>query len=72
VGKTNPFGPCWWFIHLIFVAHIVGPALTAAEITLSQQDWKLPSGVADMGQPNLIMLRTVGFQFGKAFPGKTD
>jgi hypothetical protein len=72
VGKTRPFGPCWLLIHLISRAHIVGPALTDVEMSLSKQVWKLHSWVADMAQPNQMLLRTVIVQFGKAFTGKTN
>jgi hypothetical protein len=42
------------------------------EISLSKRYRLFPSGVADMGRLNLIMLRTVISEFAKAFPGKTD
>jgi hypothetical protein len=72
MGKTKPFGPRWRFIHLIPLAHILGPASMDPEISSSKQLWILPSGVADRGRPNLIMLRMVISEFAKAFPGKTD
>jgi hypothetical protein len=71
-GKTNPFGPRWQCICLIYVALILGPASMDLEISSSKQLWKLPSGVADTGRPNLILLRTVISEIAKAFPGNTD
>jgi hypothetical protein len=72
MGKTKPFGPRWRFIRLISIALILGPASMDPEISLLKRLWTLPSGVADTGRPNLIMLRTVISEFAKAFPGKTD
>jgi len=72
MGKTKHFDPHWRFIRLISVVLILGPALIDPEISSSKRLWTLPSGVADTGRPNLIMLRTVMSEFAKAFPGKTD
>jgi len=72
MGKTKPFGPCWRLTCLISIALILGPGLMDPEISSSKRLWSLPSGVAETGRPNLIMLRTVISEFAKAFPGKTD
>ena len=72
MGKTKPFGPRWRFIRLISIALIRGPASMDPEISSSKRLWTLPSGVADTGRPNLIMLKMVISEFAKAFPGKTD
>jgi hypothetical protein len=72
MGKTKPFGLRWRLIRLISIALVLGPASMDPEISSSRQFWTLPSGVADTGRPNLIMLRTVISEFAKAFPRKTD
>ena len=72
MGKTKPFGPRWRFIRLISVVHVLGLASMDPEISSSKRLCSFPSGVADTGRPNLIMLRTVVSEFAKAFPGKRD
>jgi hypothetical protein len=71
-GMTKPFGPGWRFIRFISVALMLGPASMDSEISSSKRLWELPSGVANTGRPNLIMLRTVISEFAKASEGKTD
>jgi len=72
MGKTKPFGHCSRFICHISIALIPGPAWMDAEISLLKRLWSLPSGVADMGRPNMIMLRLGISELAKAFPGTTD
>jgi len=72
MGQKKPYGPRWRFIRLLSIALILGPASMDPEISSSKRLWTLPSGVADMGRPNLSMQRTVISGFPKAFPGKTD
>jgi len=72
MGTTKPFGPCWRFIRPISIVLILGHASMDPEISSSKPLWALPSGVADTGRPNMIMLRTVISEFQKAFPGKID
>jgi hypothetical protein len=63
IGKTNTFGSGWWFIYLISVAFNLGPASMDPDISSSKQLGSLTSGVAHMGRPNLMMLRTVISEF---------
>jgi len=72
MGKTKPFGHRWRFIPLISVDLILRPASMDVEISSLKRLWSLPSGVADTGRLNLIMLRTVNSQCAKVLPGKTD
>jgi hypothetical protein len=72
MGKTTPFGVHWRFIRLISGVLILAPASMDPEICSSKRLWTFPSGVADTGRPNLLMLRTVISKFAQAFPRKTD
>jgi len=72
MGKTKPSGPQWWLIHFISIAVILGPTSIGPETSSSNGLWKFPSGVADIGRPNLIMLMMVISAVAKAFPRKTD
>jgi hypothetical protein len=72
MGKMKPFRPCGRFIHHISIALMLGPTSMDPEISSSKRIWTIPSGVAETGRPNLILLRTVISEFAKALPGKTD
>jgi len=71
-GTMKSFGPRWWIIPHIALVRILSHVSMKPEIHLSKRLSALPSRVAEMGRPNLIMLRTVISQIAKAFAGKTD
>jgi len=70
MGKTKPFGPHWGIIWVISSALIIGPFLINWEMSSLKQLWTLPSGAADSGRPNLILVRMAISEFANAFQGQ--